>query len=393
MDKKSLVYFQSGGPTTVINSSLFGVIEEAMKHPSKIDGIYGSRYGVEGLIKDDLVDLRAEDPDELKLLTKTSGAILGSTRLKLPTDNDPLFGDIINTITKHNIGYILINGGNDSMDTCYRLSRFFKDKGLDIKVIGINKTVDNDLMVTDHSLGYPSAAKHIINTVGMVTADAKSYTRSKVVLIEIMGRETGWLTAAVDLLPEDRRPDLIYIPEMKWDEDQFLKDVQSIYAKNNCVVAAVSEGMPVEHINDGVTDAFGHKALEGTCLALGKTINDRLHLGVRTVELSIIIRSDPLLASPVDVKEAVGAGRYAVKSVLSGHTGKMVCIKRVNQTPYRSSFFLGNVEDIADLTKYVPKSFIQDNHRFTEAFRDYLRPLLGNNFLYPNPRMKMKKVR
>src|SRR5574344_2311551 len=232
MEKKALVYFQSGGPTTVINCSFYGVLKEALKH-EEIGDILGSRYGVEGLIDDNLVDLRKEDPEQIELLKQTPGAALGATRHKLPKFEDPDFTKILATSKTHNIGYILINGGNDSMDTCYRLSRFFKDKGRDIKVIGINKTVDNDLMVTDHSLGYPSAAKHIINAVGMVTADAKSYTRSKVVLIEIMGRETGWLTAAVDLLPEDRRPDLIYIPEMKWDEDQFIKDVQSIYAKNN----------------------------------------------------------------------------------------------------------------------------------------------------------------
>src|SRR5574344_687455 len=310
MNKKSLVYFQSGGPTTVINSSLLGVVQEAKRHP-EIDGIYGAMYGVEGLIEDNLIDLREEDESDLELLKHTPGAILGSTRRKMPSIDDPLFDKIIWTIQKHNIGYILVNGGNDSMDTCHRLSQFFEAKKMPVQVMGIPKTIDNDLELTDHALGYPSAAKHILNFVSMIVQDAKTYRKGKIILIEIMGRDTGWLTAAVDLLPQDRRPDLIYGPEMKWDEDDVLKRVSGIYAQKGYAVCALSEGMPISHQNDCGVDSFGHSPLEGCCLALGHIIDEKLHIANRTIELSIPTRADPFLRSPVDAKEARKAGAFA----------------------------------------------------------------------------------
>src|SRR5574344_1234191 len=190
MEKKALVYFQSGGPTTVINCSFYGVLKEALKH-EEIGDILGSRYGVEGLIDDNLVDLRKEDPEQIELLKQTPGAALGSTRHKLPKFEDPDFTKILATIKKHNIGYILVNGGNDSMDTCYKLARFFEVTQCDIRVIGIPKTVDNDLALTDHSLGFASAAKHIVNFTKMAVIDNQAYKKGKVVLVEIMGRNAG----------------------------------------------------------------------------------------------------------------------------------------------------------------------------------------------------------
>lgn len=381
--KKSLVYFQSGGPTAVINCSCFGVLEEALAAP-QIDKIYGARYGVEGLLDDQLVDLRSLSQEERELLKKTPGSILGSTRKKLPDIHDPLFQKILDTIQKHQIGYILVNGGNDSMDTCHRLSQFFLENKLPVSVLGIPKTIDNDLEVTDHSLGYASAAKHIINTMSMIIEDAKAYKKGKVVLVEIMGRDTGWLTASVDLLPENRRPDLLYIPERKWDEKAFLENVQAVYAKKGYVVCAVSEGIPVRHINECGTDAFGHQSLEGCCLSLSHLIDKNLHLGSRSIELSIPERADPLLQSPIDVEEAIEAGRFALQQVLKNETGKMVCIKRVSNIPYKSAFFLENVGDIADKTKAIPAAFLGDEKRMSDAFRAYLQPLLGDDYLYPS---------
>jgi 6-phosphofructokinase len=375
IQKRSLVYFQSGGPTAVINCSLYGVIKEAKKHP-EIGDIYGARYGVEGLIDDNLVDLRKQDPEQIELLKQTPGAILGSTRKKLPADDDPLFGKIIETIQRHNIGCILVNGGNDSMDTCLRLSRFFEEKKMDVKVIGIPKTIDNDLEVTDHSLGYPSAALHIINTTKMIVEDAKAYKKGKIVLIEIMGRDTGWLTASVDLLPEDCRPDLIYVPEAKWDESQFLKDVKAVYSKKGYAVCAVSEGMPVQHENAIETDAFGHKSMDGCCVTLAELVKNKLGIGSRSIELSIPERADPLFTTEVDQKEAIACGAFAVKQILQGSTGQMVCLKRKGSAPYHSVCVLAPVDQIADKTKLLPDNFLLDSKHMSPAFRAYIEPLL-----------------
>jgi 6-phosphofructokinase len=373
--KKSLVYFQSGGPTAVINCSLYGVIKETEKH-LEIENIYGARYGVEGLIDDNLIDLRKQDPKQIELLKQTPGAILGSTRKKLPADGDPLFSKIVETIQKHNIGYVLVNGGNDSMDTCLRLSRFFEEKKMDVKVIGIPKTIDNDLEVTDHSLGYPSAALHIINTTKMIVEDAKAYKKGKIVLIEIMGRDTGWLTASVDLLPEDCRPDLIYVPEAKWDEGQFLKDVKAVYDKKGYAVCAVSEGMPVQHENAIEADAFGHKSMDGCCVTLAELVKNKLGIGSRSIELSIPERADPLFTTEIDQKEAIHCGVFAVKSVLKGNTGFMVCLKRKPGKAYQSIAFLAPVDQIADKTKPLPKEFLKDTKQMSPKFRAYIEPLL-----------------
>ncbi|OPZ24568.1 MAG: Pyrophosphate--fructose 6-phosphate 1-phosphotransferase [bacterium ADurb.BinA186] len=374
-NKKSLVYFQSGGPTAVINCSLYGVIKEAEKHP-EIENIYGARYGVEGLIDDNLIDLRKQDPEQIELLKQTPGAILGSTRKKLPADDNPLFGKIIETIQKHNIGYVLVNGGNDSMDTCLRLSRFFEEKKMDVKVMGIPKTIDNDLEVTDHSLGYPSAALHIINTTKMIVEDAKAYKKGKIVLIEIMGRDTGWLTASVDLLPEDCRPDLIYVPEAKWNEEQFLQDVKAVYDKKGYAVCAVSEGMPVQHENAIEADAFGHKSMDGCCVTLAELVKNKLGIGSRSIELSIPERADPLFTTEIDQKEAIRCGVFALKSVLQGKTGYMVCLKRRPGTAYQSITFLSPVDQIADKTKQLPQEFLDDSKHMSKEFRAYIEPLL-----------------
>lgn len=392
MAKKSLVYFQSGGPTTVINSSLLGVVNEAKRH-NEIDGIFGSMYGVEGLIEDNLIDLRAEDESDLELLKHTPGAILGSTRRKMPGIEDPLFDKIIWTIQKHNIGYILVNGGNDSMDTCHRLSQFFNAKKMAVQVIGIPKTIDNDLKLTDHALGYPSAAKHIINFVSMIVQDAKTYRKGKIILIEIMGRDTGWLTASVDLLPEDRRPDFLYLPEMPWDEAKFLKEVKNTYETQGYIVCAVSEGVPVQHINENIVDSFGHKALEGCCVSVASLIKEKLGYSSRVVELSISQRADPLLASEVDIEEAIGAGNFAVQSLLNGEKDKMVCLRRVSSCPYEASYVLGNVGEVANKIKYVPAEFLQSDRRMSDAFRDYLRPLLGLDYLYTQATFKYRKAK
>ncbi|MFA6616961.1 MAG: diphosphate--fructose-6-phosphate 1-phosphotransferase, partial [Bacilli bacterium] len=232
MRKRALAYLQSGGPTSVINTSLYGVIKEAIKHPEAISGIYGALYGVSGLINDNLIDLRAEDKEVIELLKQTPGAALGTVRYQLPQNhNHPDYEKIIATLKKHDIGYLLINGGNDSMDTCHKLSVFFEHNNVDCAVIGVPKTIDNDLFFTDHCLGYPSAAKYVIQTLQDIQIDNNSYYKGKVVIVEVMGRNAGWLTASAALLPKEFKADAIYLPEDKFDLEAFCAHTKSVYDK------------------------------------------------------------------------------------------------------------------------------------------------------------------
>lgn len=354
------------------------MILEARRHP-EIGTIYGARYGVEGLINDQLIDTAILSKEDLELLKQTPGAYLGSSRKKLPPEEDPLFSKILATVEKHQIGYLLVNGGNDSMDTCARLAKFFLDKRMPVQVLGIPKTIDNDLALNDHAIGYPSAALHIINATKMIIEDAKAYQKGKIVLIEIMGRDTGWLTAATMMLGEEG-PDLIEIPEMAWDEEAFLNDVKTVYERKGYAVCAISEGMPIEHLNDCGADSFGHTSLEGCCLTLARRIDQAFHISSRTIELSIPERADPFLVSAIDQKEAIACGRFAVTSLLRGEQGKMVCLERLSSTPYKTRLVLKDVALIAGVTKTM-KEFVTPDNKISTRFLEYLNPLL-----VPNPR-------
>lgn len=371
--KKALAYFQSGGPTAVINSSLYGVIEEAKKHP-EIGDILGAKYGVEGLINNDFVDLRSIPEEKIKLLQQTPGAALGSSRHKVSEEKGD-FKAIAQTVQKNNIGYLLVNGGNDSMDTCFKLAELSRKNGKDLKVIGIPKTIDNDLAETDHSVGFPSAARHVMNMVKMVVLDASAYKEGKVVLVEIMGRNAGWLTASTDLLSDNERPDLIYLPESPFDEEQLLRDVKEIYEKKRYCVIALSEGIPVHHEILTKKDPFGHSSLEGVSSSLAKLIKEKLGIGVRSMELSTPERADPAFVSLTDRKEAIRCGAFAVKEVTAGQSEKMVAIKRISSKPYRVSYGLVDLAKVANAVKEFPKEWIVSSKELSNEFKDYLTPL------------------
>ena len=376
---KNMVYIQSGGPTSVINTSLYGAIKEAKKHPDLIGHIYGSQHGVEGLIYDDLIDLGLEDDEQIELLLQTPGSILGTTRKKLPKDiHTPEYASIIENIKKHNIGYVFINGGNDSMDTCNKLAKLVKELGIeDVKVIGVPKTIDNDLACTDHSLGFPSAAKFVINSVNAFAMDANCFAKGKVHIVEIMGRDAGWLTASVDLLPEQTRPHLIYLPEMKFDLEQFLVDVERIYKEKGFALVAISEGLQFERDMTNVrVDGFGHAQLGGAAAELCRIVENRLDIGTRAVEFSIIQRAFPQYVSLVDRKEAIETGKRAVLAALKGRTGKMVIFERVSQNPYKIKYKLAPLSKVANAVSHVKPEMIIDNTRMSDSFRDYLRPLV-----------------
>ena len=376
---KNMVYIQSGGPTSVINTSLYGAIKEAKRHPDLIGHIYGSQHGVEGLIDDDLIDLGLEDDEQIELLLQTPGSILGTTRRKLPKDiHTPEYAAIIETLKKYNIGYVFINGGNDSMDTCNKIAKLVKEMGIDdIKVIGVPKTIDNDLACTDHSLGFPSAAKFVMNSVNAFAMDANCFKKGKVHIVEIMGRDAGWLTASVDLLPEQTRPQLIYLPEMKFDLEQFLVDVERIYKEKGYALVAISEGLQFERDMTNVrVDGFGHAQLGGAAAELCRIVENRLNVGTRAVEFSIIQRAFPQYVSLVDRKEAIKTGEKAVQAALKGRTGKMVIFERVSQNPYKIKFKLAPLSKVANAVSHVKPEMIIDNTRMSESFREYLRPLV-----------------
>ena len=376
---KNMVYIQSGGPTSVINTSLYGAIKEAKKHPNEIDHIYGSLHGIEGLISDDLIDISKEDDEQIELLLQTPGSILGTTRRKLPKDiHSAEYQAIINNLVKHEIKYVFVNGGNDSMDTCYKLSQLVEEMKLDIIVIGVPKTIDNDLACTDHSLGFPSAAKFVINSINAMAKDVQCFQVGKIHIFEIMGRNAGWLTAAADLLPEDTRPDLFYIPENEFDVDEFLKDVKKVHDKKGYAIIAISEGIKVPKSDDRNVrvDGFGHAQLGGTAASLCQLVEAKLDLPTRAVEFSLTQRAFPALISKVDREEAIATGELAVKSALAGKTGNMIIFKRVSSNPYKMEMELCDLRKVANAESVITDEFKYDKTRFSDKFRDYLRPLI-----------------
>ena len=399
---KNMVYIQSGGPTSVINSSFYGAIQEAKRHSGEIDKIYGSLHGIEGLIYDDLIDISAEDDDQLALLLQTPGSILGTTRRKLPKDiHDPVYGEIIDNLVKHEIKYVFVNGGNDSMDTCYKISLLVKERGLDIVVVGVPKTIDNDLAITDHSLGFPSAAKYVINTFQALANDASCFMKGKVHIVEVMGRNAGWLTAAPDLLSEGNRPHLFYLPENKFDLDQFCKDVKEVYEREGYALVSVSEGVEFERLQASTRlDGFGHAQLGGAAADLCKIIEDKFDLPTRAVELSLMQRACPAYISKVDSDEAVRVGNEAVKAALAGKTGNMVILKRVSDKPYEIKYELAPLDSIANEVSQIPQDMMCDKTKMSQKFRDYLAPLIVGeapvkyeNGIALTPKLKRIKVK
>ncbi len=373
--KKAMVYLQSGGPTSVINCSLLGAVEEAKKHPNEIDRIYGSHYGVEGLLNDDLIDLTDLSNEKLSLLRQTPGAILGSSRHKLVEGEEET---ILKTLLKHNIGYVFVNGGNDSMDTCDKLGNYFAKKGIDIRVNGIPKTMDNDLVNTDHTPGFGSAAKYIINTVKSLVIDASCYRKGKIILVEVMGRDSGWNAACTDILEAPYRPDYIYFRENHFDYQTYLKEITETYRQKGYCLCVVSEGIEVPHTNATAVDGFGHQILDGATIELAKQTKEDTGLSVRSISLSIPTRCSPLFTSGVDQKEAYEVGAYAVIRALEGETKMMVSLLRDSSNPYHIHYGLTPVSDVANGIKLIPQEFVVDHTRLSDSFREYMRPLIQN---------------
>ena len=382
----SCIFGQSGGPTAVINASAYGVIRAALD-AEEITKVYGAAHGIKGVLEDKLYIMDEEDPAELELLLHTPSSELGSCRYKIadPDEDDTDYKRILEIFKKYNVRYFFYNGGNDSMDTCNKISRYMESVGYECRVMGVPKTIDNDLFGTDHCPGFASAAKYIATSCMEISKDARVYDNGMITIVEIMGRHAGWLAASAALASEfGSGPDLIYLPECDFDLDKFFADVEDIYAKNGKVLVAVSEGI---HYADGsfvseaktsATDGFGHAQLGGLAAMLAELVKQRTGAKVRGIELSLLQRCGAHLASATDVNEAYAAGKTAVEEAVKGATGKMVAFKRVYvDGKYTCEMELLPLSSVANYEKKVPLEWINEEHNgLKHEFIDYVLPLI-----------------
>ena len=384
--KKNLIVGQSGGPTAVINCSLYGVVTGAYRE-EQIDKVYGMVNGIDGFLKGKKLDFQAMWEDgSLEKLRTTPGAFLGSCRYKLPEDlTDAVYDTIFSKLEELNVGYFCYIGGNDSMDTVSKLSRVGAARKSDIRFMGVPKTIDNDLVLTDHTPGYGSAARYVAETVREITYDASVYDSKSVTIVEIMGRDAGWLTASSVLAREaDRKnPALIYLPEVNFDIDKFISQVQEAMKDQPNLVVCVSEGIHddqgkliCEYESETGLDSFGHKMLAGCGKYLEKLVKNRLGCKVRSIELNVCQRCSAAMMSAADQEEAVKAGAFAAASAVAGTTGMMAAFQR-QEGEYRIECVLRDVNEICNKVKNVPLEWIiGEGSDLAPAFTDYVKPLV-----------------
>ena len=386
--KGALVFAQSGGPTSVINASAAGVFIEGLKS-KQITAVYGAAHGIRGILNEEMYDISCEDKKELLLLKNTPSSALGSVRYKLKdaSVDDTDYKRLLEVFKKYNIRYFFYNGGNDSMDTCNKISKFMAKSGYDMNVIGVPKTIDNDLFGTDHCPGFASAAKYIATSIMEINLDAKVYDTGMVCIIEAMGRNAGWLTASAALANyKGLGANLIYLPEIDFDVDKFVADVKRVCAEhNNKCIVCVSEAIHdkegkliIEALGQtGARDSFGHAQLGGLAATLANIIKQETGLKTRAVELSLMQRCAAHCASKVDIEETFEAGKQAVRAAVNGETDKMVCFERVAGEKYRCEYKLLPLELAANTEKTVPLEWITDNGTgISEEFVKYALPLI-----------------
>ncbi len=374
---------QSGGPTCAINASLVGVFKEALKEP-QIDAIFGSVNGIEGIIHNHLVDLKTLilTNDDMELLRQTPSTVLGSCRYKLPdySDDDSVYKKILETLEQRQIGAFFYIGGNDSMDTVNKLSEYFRQESVDIKVIGIPKTIDNDLCITDHTPGFGSAAKYVAATMREIVRDSSVYSIPSVTIVEVMGRHAGWLTASSAVLHAlgETAPHLIYVPERSFSLDAFMRDVRQEMAKHKAVIVAVSEGIEVpEGVQSGVVDNFGHKYLSGIGKYLEEAVRNEIGCKVRSIELNVMQRCSSHISSKTDIDEAEAIGAAGVKCALDGETGKVMVFRRVNDMPYTIVIETTSAANIANNEKFLPDDYITPSgNNICDSALGYFLPLI-----------------
>ena len=391
--KGACIIGQSGGPTSVINTSVLGAIETALDCPS-ITRVLGAAHGIKGVLDDQLLDIDKEDREELKLLRYTPSSALGSCRYKLadPDVDDTDYKRILEIFKKYDVRYFFYNGGNDSMDTCNKISKFMMKSGYECRVMGIPKTIDNDLFGTDHCPGFASAAKYIATSCMEIYQDARVYDTGMVCIVEIMGRNAGWLTAAAGLATaQGAGPDLIYLPETDFDMDKFLADVKKVYEQQGNCLVAVSEGI---HYADGsfvseaktsATDGFGHAQLGGLAAMLADKVKSELGVKVRGIELSLLQRCAAHCASKTDVDESYMAGKAAVENAVAGKTDFMPGFKCTRGADgYKCEIELLPLSQVANTEKKVPREWINaEGNGVTQEFIDYALPLINGENVGP----------
>lgn len=388
-NEKNVIVGQSGGPTAVINASLYGVVYEALMQKEQIGTVYGMINGIEGFLADTIMDMNSvEQSGELELIKTTPGSFLGSCRYKLPEDlKDDVYPLLFKKFEEYSIGYFFYIGGNDSMDTVSKLSRYAAISGSEICFIGIPKTIDNDLVLTDHTPGFGSAAKYVASTVREIAIDASVYDNKKsVTIVEIMGRHAGWLTAASVLARkfENDNPVLIYLPESAFNTDTFIEDVKKALEHTSNLVVCVSEGINdgngtfiCELASDVGVDTFGHKMLTGSGKYLENLVKEKLGVKVRSIELNVNQRCSSSMISATDQEEAIQAGISGVHFALDGITGKMIAFHRTEGADYSINYVPEDVNLICNQEKTVPPEWITGNGSdIGQAFIDYALPLI-----------------
>lgn len=394
--KKNMIVGQSGGPTAVINGSLYGVVSAGLNKTDDIEHVYGMINGIEGFLHDTIMDMRPLlESKELELLKTTPGSYLGSCRYKLPEDlSDPVYPTLFQKFDALQIGYFFYIGGNDSMDTVSKLSRYAASIESPIRFIGVPKTIDNDLVMTDHTPGFGSAAKYVASTVREIAVDASVYDNKKsVTIVEIMGRHAGWLTAASILARkfEGDNPVLVYLPEADFDPEDFISKVETALQTTSNLVVCISEGIHdqtgtfiCEYASNVGTDTFGHKMLSGSGKYLENFVKDRLGVKVRSIELNVCQRCSSAMLSETDLSEAVSSGVFAVDAAISGETGKMIAFSRVSDSPYELRFTTEDVNHICNQEKTVPAEWIiRDGSDLSDDFITYARPLIEGEVNIP----------
>ncbi|MDD4164882.1 MAG: 6-phosphofructokinase [Eubacteriales bacterium] len=387
--KGAAIIGQSGGPTSVINSSAYGCIKTALENEN-ITTVYGALNGIKGVLNDNLIDMGKEDPEELALMKQTPSSALGSCRYKIkdPEVDDTDYKRILEIFKKYDVRYFFYNGGNDSMDTCNKISKFMLKNGYECRVMGIPKTIDNDLEGTDHCPGYGSAAKYIATSMMEIYRDARVYDTGMITIVEIMGRNAGWLTAAASLASyKGNGPDLIFLPEVPFDIDSFMAKVKAIYEKNSKCIVAVSEGIrdkDGKYISEygadlaKTKDSFGHAQLGGLASFLANYVKEKTGAKVRGIELSLLQRCAAHCASKNDVEESFTSGKAAVENAVAGITDKMVGFERsyVNGK-YVCNIKLFDLTVVANTEKRIPLDWLNETKDgMNEKFIEYALPLI-----------------
>lgn len=407
--KGAAIFGQSGGPTSVINASAAGVFQEALKQGA-ITAVYGAAHGIKGILEEKFYDMSQEDSHELDLMKTTPSSALGSVRYKLKKaeDDDTDYKRLLEVFKKYDIRYLFYNGGNDSMDTCNKISKYMQQSGYECRVMGVPKTIDNDLWGTDHCPGYGSAAKYIATSTMEVYHDARVYDKGMITVLEIMGRNAGWLTASAALATYmGHGPDLIYLPEIPFDVEQFIVEATDIYKKQNNVIIAVSEGIRdkngtyiSEYGSDLAQskDAFGHAQLGGLAVTLANMLKEKTGAKVRGIEFSLLQRCASHVGSLTDVNEAYLAGQMAVRYAVEGKTDYMVGFERAEGKEYKCNIKLISLTDVANTEKKIPREWINEaGNGLNIEFINYALPLIQGESAPPLvnglPRFaKLKKV-